>query len=1279
MRANLPTAGWSRRLLALTLGALAGLVVPPGPAVAQTRLGEELRRADALYRADRIPQAEALYRQALTAAEGADRRHCFERLLAIYGRLGRHDQAVQTALSYRDWLRRSGDGARARQLDLDLGRWYFVLGHYKTAATCLERALADLNKAPLPPAREVTARTYLALAAEKQGDRARAEGAWREVEEVAVRLLGRGDLDLPLRIECARRLADAYRFQGQPAKALPRLRQALADFDRLKEPDPAGRRDTLRQLADHQTALDHHAGAEACLREALELHRRSAPGDRLTRADLCCELADVLGRQGRSRGEAPSWLASLRLACQAWALREQAAGDYRAVLEDPRAGRPGAAGALDAFWKLQLLYQRTNQYELAVRLIQDQAGPWAGGLVEPRLHAEQGTLQVLLGDYRAARPLLEGAVRDLARQSPVNLVALPTPQLNQAVAPRATDDRARAGELGRRCLDLYRAHRLPDDLVRVEAHDLLGACAAQDGDYARAIDHFRDGEDCCARLGRAADTLRCNLLLNTALLHKAQGDLGPALRECRKAREIYPRLPQADERGFAALDAAAAALLAAQGDLAQAAGLAGEVLGRCDRNNIRSGPLVITALHCRALFHLSRRDFPGAEEGWRKVKELHGPHSPLLPRTLNYLALTSEVQNRLEDAAGLYEAARRSQAKDPLASPVTHFITLWRLANVADARGRRDEARRLLEEAVSVAEKARLRTYGGPGQRATFFAQFAPAFEQLVAWHVRDDDVAAAVVAAARGRSRTLLDELLLGNADPRKAPRGSPGDKQREEEVRLRRQIAALHAEVQLTPSEELQTEAGRGLLAKLGAAQQEYTEVYDQILNASPVYRNLGGQEFSAAALERLRGRALGPKKLLLVYHVGRDRSYLLLLGDSSRPPEAFALTVPKDVAEQVAAPAPVPRAQALGRARGIVLRRDRKQPDLPAPQRTQEAVPLGQETLRALVENYLQHITDPTAVGRGLRLVAKDAARPLPAQRPELLAEVLLPPAARQRILAQEPEGLIVVPDGALHKLPFEALLLQAGDRPVYVLDRFPPLAYAPSVAILARLADLPPAAPGGLRSLLTVADPAYPPQAAQLLPLLHARKESERISGFFDRDQVATLLGERATKGRLVAALPGRHVVHVAAHAVAHDSFRNQFGALVLTPGEGGPADDGSLALYEIYALPLGGCELAVLSACVSNVGPQPPLEGGVSLATGFLAAGARRVVASHWGVDDEATAELMAAFFQEVTAKGPREPASFVAALQHARRKVRDRPGWEAPYFWAPFVLVGPAD
>ena len=192
-----------------------------------------------------------------------------------------------------------------------------------------------------------------------------------------------------LRAECSWRIADSYRFQGQPAKAVDRLTPLLPLLDELKE--PLGKRDTLRQIAEHLTVLNDLAGAEQRLLEAADLHEKNDRANRLTHGDLCAALADVIQRRGR-QAESDTW-------------RSAAAADYDAVLRDPNAGRPGVAGPLAAFWKLQLLYQRQNQFKNALKLTVDQAEQWSGGfLLEPRLKSEQGGLQILLGATRRPAP-----------------------------------------------------------------------------------------------------------------------------------------------------------------------------------------------------------------------------------------------------------------------------------------------------------------------------------------------------------------------------------------------------------------------------------------------------------------------------------------------------------------------------------------------------------------------------------------------------------------------------------------------------------------------------------------------------------------------------------------------------------------------------------------------------------------------------------------------------------------------------------------------------------
>ena len=115
----------------------------------------------------------------------------------------------------------------------------------------------------------------------------------------------------------------------------------------------------------------------------------------------------------------------------------------------------------------------------------------------------------------------------------------------------------------------------------------------------------------------------------------------------------------------------------------------------------------------------------------------------------------------------------------------------------------------------------------------------------------------------------------------------------------------------------------------------------------------------------------------------------------------------------------------------------------------------------------------------------------------------------------------------------------------------------------------------------------------------------------------------------------------------------------------------PADDGFLTLPEIYELNLKSCELAILSACETNYGPQQKGEGVWALSRGFLVAGARRVVASNWLVDDEAAASLISYFCAGIAkARSHGEAADHATALH--RRQALGPPAREV----AKPVLLG---
>ena len=107
------------------------------------------------------------------------------------------------------------------------------------------------------------------------------------------------------------------------------------------------------------------------------------------------------------------------------------------------------------------------------------------------------------------------------------------------------------------------------------------------------------------------------------------------------------------------------------------------------------------------------------------------------------------------------------------------------------------------------------------------------------------------------------------------------------------------------------------------------------------------------------------------------------------------------------------------------------------------------------------------------------------------------------------------------------------------------------------------------------------------------------------------------------------------------------------------------------MHEIYNLDLP-CELVVLSACQTALGKEIKGEGFVGLTRGFMYAGAARVVASLWKVDDAATAELMKSFYQSMFD----DKLSPAAALRAAQINLWKQSAWRSPYYWAAFTLQG---
>ena len=277
-----------------------------------------------------------------------------------------------------------------------------------------------------------------------------------------------------------------------------------------------------------------------------------------------------------------------------------------------------------------------------------------------------------------------------------------------------------------------------------------------------------------------------------------------------------------------------------------------------------------------------------------------------------------------------------------------------------------------------------------------------------------------------------------------------------------------------------------------------------------------------------------------------------------------------------------------------------------------------------------------------------------------------------------LAQLPPGierLIIVPDGPLHHLPFDALRRERSAPPVAAAYE---VVVAPSATLWRHWRTDAPR-PGRARAL-AFADPlldrrltngeavernAVLQQGLRLGRLPYARRESAALETHLGGG-VDVLVGARASERALKERnLENYRIVHFAVHALA-DEQRPERSAVLLAPGAA--TEDGLLQAREIQGLDLDG-RIVVLSACQTASGAVLSGEGVLSLARAFFEAGAHAVVGTRWPIRDADASELFDTFYERLGGG-----AALAGALKAA--KVASLEAGRPASTWASLVLLG---
>lgn len=754
-------------------------------------------------------------------------------------------------------------------------------------------------------------------------------------------------------------------------------------------------------------------------------------------------------------------------------------------------------------------------------------------------------------------------------------------------------------------------------------------------------------------------------------------------------------------------------------------------------------PMLANALRILALVHDSRG------ESDRAVAELERSlavaKSAKDPEAIGYALanLGAMHVDRRDYARGLAAAEEAIALGDALTG--RGQVQAYQTMGLAQAGLRHPaEARRAFEAAVARVEDLREQVSGAAVERQQFLERYAAPLHKLIELSIdqqQDDD---ALGYAERARARTLVDVIQRGHVTL--ASRLTPAERREEatleQRLRAAQRAAPERADAPPTPvapsgrpqdaraGSERRASADDGATAAnarssgdraavsasapddaVEAARRELAALRVRLYAAHPELRLARG-DVTVPTRADLGAAILDSSTAVLAYTVSQSRAWLFVL---TTPSTARPGPRPAPSTATVRARAAVDASAGRG-ASGETLAR---QPELQV-----IALPMDAAALTGRVRQFREALAT-----RDLGFTAQARA----------LYDDLLGPAGAA--IAGKTR-IILVPDGALWELPFQAL---RSPRQRFLLEEAA-IAYAPSLTYLyehrrqragrdraaARTtsldllvlgnptrddattasSDAPTLGAGaGTARVVTATTPparettasaaadaskdsgggTTPRQRPSLPSLPRAEEQARRVAALYPAERVTTLIGSAAREARVKQDAGRYRILHFATHGLLDDG-NPLYSSLLLASEAEGAAEDGRLEARELMDLPLAA-DLVVLSACDTARGRIGAGEGVVGLAWSLLVAGSASTVVSQWEVDADSTSDLMIAFHRALRRTPPASattatttatsattaPRGVDGALRAAALAVMRDPRYRHPFYWAAFRVVGAPD
>ena len=609
-------------------------------------------------------------------------------------------------------------------------------------------------------------------------------------------------------------------------------------------------------------------------------------------------------------------------------------------------------------------------------------------------------------------------------------------------------------------------------------------------------------------------------------------------------------------------------------------------------------------------------------------------------RVVALLGQIYQHQGNFERARRNYQKALASFRK--LSDQVNESVTLYALGALELRQNHVDEAEKYLQECIHVTEEMR-RVSTSVDLTAAFSARVHQRYEKYIDCMMRKyrasqsenlEIEAFKTSELERARALTELLHATQANLFPGLDPETAMKEKRLRESLRM-----IENTKVKLLSGKYTKAQI-ESLEAKYDQLKTEHTQLLTEIRARNPSYEQ--NIRPTAWELSRIQQQVIpDDQTVLLEYSIGSEKSYLW-----------------------------------------TITRNEIKSHELP-----------NEAKIAAVADRVSKLLKTAPSPSENTETELTAAAQEL--------AQMILWPAAEEL----NRNRVIVVADGVLNYIPFQILPSPSNNEPLVASKE---IINAPSASILGELQLEAAQRQPATNLLAAFGDPVFVPSnfetkntnsgestiaTAQLLSALrdiHPNGEASDLSTvnrlFYAKQELDTLrkvAGEKAlivtdyaaTRDQFLKTdLTQYSMLHLVTHGFFDPKQPESSGFLLSNVDREGKPLQGFVGLKDIYEL-RAPVLLVVLSACQTALGDDVRGEGLLGVTRGFMYAGASSVVASLWQVDDEATAELMKLFYSNMLERGM-EPGQ---ALRAAQNNIRQRPGWQSPYYWAAFTIQGKYD